>query len=1421
MKKKVRIYKAPDNKGKYINKTKKYLSKYQLGGSTSEGQLMEMYKKNVFSQLRSNMEPEDVYMNLITSGLDKQTAGAIMTQVISEMIQAGMFDPQYFEKLAKQAKENQPEQGQMPQTEMTDLAQSEEPYQEDAYAQGDEGEMMAEDQTGQLSMAEGGDIEKCPRGKYWNGRYCAPIKIVTEDGKQIKVVPSAYEMDHPTDPSNPYDMELQRISDIDKVYEYQNEFGWDDETTNNKICTDAGCHAVQIDDDTSIEDYIPRKRTYDEIYPEVDHDKYPTIDDFIFAAEYYKDEGENPPDDLLPSNRQKVVDIEQEVIEEPEGRIPLDDITPDIVEEEELIRPDFVLPKVEPMDLITPDVLDLPEVDFDFEEDVPEEGGSFVEPVEPGSLPARNGRQWGGLKGKLQQIFTDKKYSGPIFRKKIRQEGGAMDEQGNMLEQQENIIPFDQYADSMNPTFDDLKFPSLSEYLTYDEPSYEDMSQMKNGGMTKRKFVKSLLKKQEGGDTDDQPIGAGDREDTLTHEVQKRRSDFTSTLKQLNTKALGESIYENAMKLGDPKVMEMAEGLVQKQPEMPMAQKGLIVGAKELSSIYPDLRPVTDFTKLSKDKLKQLSQIRNLISGSTYANTANDATLKKLLNSAATSHVTDADLQILFPGTLGKESILNRIAQGRGPLQSKAADLQELSSYGPGSGLMTVDDAASLGQGNIRFDMLGSIDDSPNPELIFENMLANPFSRPFQGQHGLAEAGIGNATLIPSLYAKDFYDKGAMLAATKAQANQISNLPIGAVGTGSDNVTIDSKLMQDSMFGKIMADPEAYGVFGSPLFTGYGRLAGDDFLTKGYWSKKMQKKLDELEYLGLSPEEKVRKAQEIMADMQRTRRDYYMTHKGVLDNRYGTESMFPVLEYKPDSPLTRATEFDDPFAEAGVNWGLGGRFGKLGYDWVVPHFGLGKLKNVENPFMAGGFVDGEEPIINLQEGAEFSESNVLPMAQRGGAAYRVASAFANAADDEADAQADAADDTPWWEGYEVRDATPVYNRRTVPYGTFSRRGLGLRDLLFPANRMFGRGVKYGKARYLDGSQYMGPGTDLTPYKTEVTKTGLFGRPKKFTHYYTQGDQSDLQKDIDARNEATDATIKLDPDNALAGLKGSTRRRIKRAEKSVERDDRRAARNPEGNVPGIFNPFNKAERQANRKANKFERQGNRDKYKWEFQGGGFTNNMGVNKNMPSFTPDPANEVGGLDMSGGFGDMSNTFMNVNTPTIDPNTQPNNINVDPNQAVDPIQENLNDFIYGKGKGKGKQVAIKGKMRTQVTDGEALANTAIAGIRGIAGLKNRFNTRDNYADYQDEMTRPEALYANTVKTYKGEEADIAGKQLGLKRFDKMGQMDSTGTNTAKYGRFMQEGGLIDSLLEDEEYELPEELIEYLIANGVELDFM
>ena len=68
----------------------------------------------------------------------------------------------------------------------------------------------------------------------------------------------------------------------------------------------------------------------------------------------------------------------------------------------------------------------------------------------------------------------------------IKQEGGVTTEQPSMLDQQDSIIPFDNF---MNDDGSFIEFPSLSEYT----------SSFKEGGITKKKFVKSLLKQKEGG----------------------------------------------------------------------------------------------------------------------------------------------------------------------------------------------------------------------------------------------------------------------------------------------------------------------------------------------------------------------------------------------------------------------------------------------------------------------------------------------------------------------------------------------------------------------------------------------------------------------------------------------------------------------------------------------------------------------------------------------------------------------------------------------------------------------------------------------------------------------------------------------------------------------------------------------------------
>ena len=49
--------------------------------------------------------------------------------------------------------------------------------------------------------------------------------------------------------------------------------------------------------------YLYGKPTYKDAYKNVDKDKYPTYEDFEFAAKYYNETGINPDPQDLPSNR--------------------------------------------------------------------------------------------------------------------------------------------------------------------------------------------------------------------------------------------------------------------------------------------------------------------------------------------------------------------------------------------------------------------------------------------------------------------------------------------------------------------------------------------------------------------------------------------------------------------------------------------------------------------------------------------------------------------------------------------------------------------------------------------------------------------------------------------------------------------------------------------------------------------------------------------------------------------------------------------------------------------------------------------------------------------------------------------------------------------------------------------------------------
>jgi len=266
-------------------------------------------------------------------------------------------------------------------------------------------------------LSEGGDVKECPPGEIWNGKYCAKIERITSEGKEVDVVRTPYEIENPSE-EEAY-TEFQSVDEIRDILKRGKEQGYDDAMMDKQICHSGNCRTVMMDEDTEIQTIEPtvkrRLPTMVEAYETVDKDKYPTFEDFEYAAEYYKEHGENPPDDELPSNRvieeetieeEPIEEVEEEYIDEGLGEISFPELDPMAFE---TYSPEFSPVDLEPF----------PEMPWS------EPTRGRLRERDPGARRVRHqGRQWGGLKGNLQKIFTDKKYAGSLFRKRIKEYGG-------------------------------------------------------------------------------------------------------------------------------------------------------------------------------------------------------------------------------------------------------------------------------------------------------------------------------------------------------------------------------------------------------------------------------------------------------------------------------------------------------------------------------------------------------------------------------------------------------------------------------------------------------------------------------------------------------------------------------------------------------------------------------------------------------------------------------------------------------------------------------------------------------------------------------------------------------------------------------------------------------------------------------------
>jgi hypothetical protein len=230
-----------------------------------------------------------------------------------------------------------------------------------------------------------------------------------------------------------------------------------------------------------------------------------------------------------------------------------------------------------------------------------------------------------------------------------------------------------------------------------------------------------------------------------------------------------------------------------------------------------------------------------------------------------------------------------------------------------------------------------------------------------------------------------------------------------------------------------------------------------------------------------------------------------------------------------------------------------------------------QIPQQEQPaFQTGGFTGGEDPLYKFigggqefQENPDYYEADFLPEARKGMESKRPKMSRKEM---EAMIQQQLMLRNQQARAQGIPIATPVY--RPV-YGGYS--GSGLRSLT-PWNPLFSR------------SQQMSmPFNGMSPYARQVTKRGIFGRPKEYIDYYTmpggKGTPEIPNGEILAsgnrlifpneprKEEAKTSKNKTEakterPEIDMTGLSMKAKQAIRAGERKSERNDRRLARHPE-------------------------------------------------------------------------------------------------------------------------------------------------------------------------------------------------------------------------------------------------------------------
>ena len=455
-----------------------------------------------------------------------------------------------------------------------------------------------------------------------------------------------------------------------------------------------------------------------------------------------------------------------------------------------------------------------------------------------------------------------------------------------------------------------------------------------------------------------------------------------------------------------------------------------------------------------------------------------------------------------------------------------------------------------------------------------------------------------------------------------------------------------------------------------------------------------------------------------------------------------------------------------------------------------------------------------------------------------------------------------------------KTTTTTSNKQNNPYANIGYNGFNAFGNLFPANIASYQGSwgKVKKGPYNKATGAMMPGMGFNPYaqaqSINVTKSGMFGRPKRYTVNYANPTMN-VTKKSDALPGKTDADLASKQQASTAGtfsntkgLKAGSRAKVAMKELFNRYNDQEEI--PTGDVASTSNAPSPTQKPLSdeEEVAKFQHQQRKNGKRWDEAKQAWVNAEQIRMDLkkpsllgPSESLTRAKYEEAIKAQGSKADQNRPIGNAAYEERNRRISPSKEKLNKLYSRDLMEQqyggDLHRFVGGgdspvtytdnpalkdvtkislptiSSKDAGKQLMMdsREKVTEQVNtdpkqysvdykvknmyevDPEAALATANAGIRGVTGMLDRFKNKKSEAKMYDNLTA-DNLYAADPSRDAGD-YDV---NTGLYRPNEQGAVHTS--RSAQYGgnANYSEGDVID---------MTEEELEEFLANGGEVEYL